>query len=310
MAQTFARLGSAVVLVEMADRLLSREDDDVSELVRARLQSEGVRVITGHKAISVEREVGGDDVLVCEHGENSLRIAFDAILVAVGRVPRVAGYGLEELKIPLREKGKTIETDDYLRTPFPNIYACGDVAGPFQLTHAGAHQAWYAAVNALFGTFKKFKADYRVMPAVTFTDPEVARVGLNEREARQQDIQFEVTRYELDDLDRALAEREPLGFVKVITAKGKDSILGATCVGAHAGEWMVEFVLAMKYKIGLNKILGTVHAYPTWAEANKYAAGNWKRAHAPQRVMNWLQRYHHWRRHERRRADSDSEASA
>ncbi|HET8940370.1 MAG TPA: FAD-dependent oxidoreductase [Rudaea sp.] len=308
MAQAFARLGSAVVQVEMADRLLLREDDEVSELVCARLQSEGVRVLAGHKATAVERD-GGGHVLVCEHGAQTVRIAFDAILVAVGRVPRVANYGLEELNIPLREKGKTIETDDYLRTPYPNIFACGDVAGPFQLTHAGAHQAWYAAVNSLFGTFRKFKADYRVVPAVTFTDPEVARVGLNEREALHREIQFEVTRYNLEDLDRALAERESSGFVKVITAKGKDIILGATCVGAHAGEWMAEFALAMKHGIGLNKILGTVHAYPTWAEANKYAAGNWKRAHAPERILGWLQRYHRWRRRERRRHNTDSETS-
>ncbi|MEO8802723.1 MAG: FAD-dependent oxidoreductase [Rudaea sp.] len=301
MAQAFARLGSNVGQVEKHDRLLMREDDEVSEFVRERLQAEGVNVLTGYNAIGVEK-IDGDHVLICEHGDEKLRLPFDKILVAVGRKPRIAGYGLEELNIPLDERKKTIETDDYLRTLYPNIFACGDVAGPFQFTHASAHQAWYAAVNALFGSFKKFKVDYRVMPAVTFTDPEVARVGLNEREAKDQGIEFEVTHYDLSELDRAIAERDTHGFVKVITAKGKDAILGATCVGSHAGEWMAEFVLAIKYRIGLNKILGTIHAYPTWAEANKYVAGEWKRAHAPERVLSWLERLHRWRRHDRRDA--------
>ncbi len=294
LAQAFARLGSEVTQVEMAGRLLGREDEEVSEFVRKRLQSESVRVLTGHKAIKVEDE-GGESVLVCEHGEDTVRLPFDRILVAVGRTPRVDGYGLQDLDIPLN-RNRTIESNDFLQTRFPNIYVCGDIAGPFQFTHAGAHQAWYAAVNALFSPLKKFRADYRVMPAVTFTDPEVARVGLNEREAREQDIDYEVIRYDLADLDRALAERDSEGFVKLITARGKDRVLGATCVGQHAGEWMAEWALAMKHGIGLNKILGTVHAYPTWAEANKYAAGEWKRAHAPERILGWLQRWHSWRR--------------
>ena len=295
LAQAFVRLGSEVAQVELDDRLLQREDDEVSAFVRVRLQADGVHVLTQHKALAVEQ---GDDekVLVCEHGKNKVRLPFDAILVAIGRKPRVTGYGLEELKIPLDEKKHTIETDDYLRALYPNIYACGDVAGPFQLTHAGAYQAWYAAVNALFGSFKKFRIDYRVMPAVTFTDPQIARVGLNERETREQDIDYEVTRYELAELDRAIVERETHGFVKILTAKGKDRILGATCVGAHAGEWMSEFALAMQCKVGLNKIMTTVHAYPTFAEANKYAAGEWKKAHTPQRALRISRRWHRWRR--------------
>ncbi|MDQ2971594.1 MAG: FAD-dependent oxidoreductase, partial [Pseudomonadota bacterium] len=294
LSQAFVRLGSEVAQVELDDRLLQREDDEVSAFVRARLEADGVRVLTGHKALKVEQD-GDQKILVCEHGEKEVRLPFDAILVAIGRKPRVTGYGLEELKIPLDEGKHTIETDDYLRALYPNIYACGDVAGPFQLTHAGAYQAWYAAVNALFGSFKKFRVDYRVMPAVTFTDPQIARVGLNEREAREQDIDYEVTRYELAELDRAIVERETHGFVKILTAKGKDRLLGATCVGAHAGEWMSEFALAMQCKVGLNKILGTVHAYPTFAEANKYAAGEWMLSHAPQRALRWSQRWHRWR---------------
>jgi len=295
LSQAFVRLGCEVAQVELDDRLLQREDDEVSAFVRARLEADGVRVLTGHKALAAECD-GADKALICEHDGSKLRLVFDAVLVAIGRKPRVTGYGLEELKIPLDEKKHTIDTDDYLRALYPNIYACGDVAGPFQLTHAGAYQAWYAAVNALFGSLKKFSVDYRVMPAVTFTDPQIARVGLNEREAGEQDIDYEVTRYELAELDRAIVERETAGFVKVLTAKGKDKLLGATCVGAHAGEWMSEFALAMHQKIGLNKILATVHAYPTFAEANKYAAGEWKKAHAPQRALRWSERWHRWRR--------------
>lgn len=294
LSQAFARLGSQVTQIEMTDRLLGREDDEVSTFVRERLEAEGVKVLTGHKAVAVEQD-GEDKTLVCEHESKKTRLPFDRIIVAVGRKPRIEGYGLEDLEIPLN-KNNTIESNDFLQTRFPNVYVCGDIAGPFQFTHAGAHQAWYAAVNALFSPLKKFRADYRVMPAVTFTDPELARVGLNEREAKEQGIDYEVTRYDLDELDRALAERDSAGFVKLITAQGKDRILGATCVGQHAGEWMAEFALAMRYKIGLNKILGTVHAYPTWAEANKYAAGEWKRAHKPERVLGWLQRWHTWRR--------------
>ncbi|MCC7414197.1 MAG: FAD-dependent oxidoreductase [Gammaproteobacteria bacterium] len=296
LAQAFAVLGAEVTQVEMADRLLLREDDEVSQCVRASLERDGLRVLTGHEAKSVERAGDGDGhVLVCAHGGGSVRLAFDAILVAVGRRPRTAGYGLEELGIPLA-RGGTVETNEYLETPYPHIYACGDVAGPYQFTHTAAHQAWYAAVNALFGSLRRFRADYRVIPAVTFTSPEVARVGLNEREARERGIACEVTRYTLDDLDRAITDRAAEGFVKVLTPPGRDRILGATIVGEHAGELLAELTLAMRHGIGLNKILGTIHPYPTWSEATKYTAGAWKKAHAPERVLRWLERYHAWRR--------------
>ncbi|MES2817555.1 MAG: FAD-dependent oxidoreductase, partial [Pseudomonadota bacterium] len=222
-------------------------------------------------------------------------IAFDCLLLALGRVANVSGYGVEELGLTLRPNG-TLETDEYLATRFPNIYAVGDVTGPYQFTHVAAHQAWYAAVNALFSGFKRFKADYRVIPACTFTDPEVARVGLSEAEAKAQNIAFEVTRYGIDDLDRAIADEAAHGYVKVLTVPGKDRILGATIVGEHAGELLAEYVLAMKHNLGLNKILGTIHSYPTMAEANKYAAGEWKRAHAPQGLLRLVERFHAWRR--------------
>ncbi|QSA96323.1 FAD-dependent oxidoreductase [Methylococcus sp. EFPC2] len=294
LAQTFARFGSQVVLVEMAPRLLVREDPDVSEFVAERFRAEGVELRLEHSAVRVAVE-GSEKILVAQHRGEEVSIPCDQILVAVGRVANIQGYGLEELGIPTTAE-RTIETNDYLATLYPNIYACGDVAGPYQFTHTASHQAWYAAVNALFGDFKAFRADYRVIPWATFTDPEVARVGLNEQEAQAQGIACEVSRYGIDDLDRAIADGEAQGYVKLLTAPGSDRILGATIVGPHAGDLIAEFVLAMKQGIGLNKLLGTLHIYPTLAEANRYAAGVWKRAHAPTLLLRWLERYHAWRR--------------
>ena len=292
LTQTFARLGSRVTQVEMLPRILVREDPEVSELVTARFRAEGVMVLTGHKALRVQGG-GMEKVLVVEADGKEKHIPFDAILVAVGRTANLKGYGLEELGVTT---GRTVEVNGYLQTNFPNIYAAGDVAGPYQFTHTAAHQAWYAAVNALFDPFKKFSADYRVIPWATFVEPEVARVGLNELEAKEKNIPYEVTVYGMDDLDRAIADSEAHGFVKVLTVPGKDRILGVTIAGEHAGDLLAEYVLAMKHGIGLNKILGTIHTYPTLAEANKYAAGNWKRAHAPQALLGWVERFHAWRR--------------
>jgi pyruvate/2-oxoglutarate dehydrogenase complex dihydrolipoamide dehydrogenase (E3) component len=294
LAQSFARLGSQVTQVEMASRIMGREDPEVSELVAQSLREDGVNVLTGHQAIRAET-ASGERRLIVRQGEREIGIPFDQLLCAVGRSPRVTGYGLEELGIPLTPR-KTIETNAYLQTLYPNIYAVGDVAGPFQFTHTAAHQAWYAAVNALFGRFRTFRADYSVIPWATFTDPEVARVGLSETEAKEQAISCEVTRYGIDDLDRAIADGTAHGFVKVLTVPGKDKILGVTIVGEHAADLLAEFVLAMKHGLGLNKILGTIHIYPTLAEANKYAAGEWKRAHAPKKLLEWVARYHAWER--------------
>lgn len=292
LAQSFARLGSSVTQIEMAPRIMIREDEEVSELARESLAKDGVTVLTGHKALRCEQN--GERKLIVVLGPlGEIQIEFDILLCAVGRVARLTGYGLEELGIPTQ---RTVVTNDYLETLYPNIFAAGDVAGPYQFTHTAAHQAWYAAVNALFGEFKKFKVDYSVVPWATFIDPEVARVGLNEQDAKEKGIAYEVTKYGIDDLDRAIADGAAHGFVKVLTTPGKDRILGVTIVGEHAGDLLSEFVLAMKHGLGLNKILGTIHTYPTLAEANKYAAGEWKRAHAPQRVLAWLERYHAWKR--------------
>jgi pyruvate/2-oxoglutarate dehydrogenase complex dihydrolipoamide dehydrogenase (E3) component len=289
LSPALARLGPQVTQVDVAPAVLGHEDADVSALAKASLEADGVQVRTDHKAVRIEGKV-----LIAEHGGEEVRIPFDALIVAIGRKARLTGFGLETIGV---DTARTVTTDEFLATKFPNIFAAGDVAGPYQFTHTASHQAWYASVNALFGTFRKFKADYRVIPAVTFLDPEVARVGLNEREAAEQGIAVEVTRYDLDDLDRAIAESETKGFVKVLTpAGGKDTVLGATIVGAHAGELLAEYVLAMKYGIGLNKILGTIHSYPTMAEANKFAAGNWKKAHKPEGLLKWVERYHTWMR--------------
>jgi len=294
LTQCFARFGSEVTLVEMAARLLPREDADAAEEVRARFVGEGITVATAHKALRVEHD-GSGGRLICEHDGREVSFAFDQLLLALGRRANSAGFGLQELGVTLRGNG-TIEADALLRTNFPNIHVCGDVTGPFQFTHVAAHQAWYAAVNALLAPWWSFKVDYRVIPWATFTDPEVARVGLSEDEAAQRGIAVEVTRYGIDDLDRAIADGSDSGFVKLLTAPGKDRILGATIVGAHAGDLLAEIVLAMKHGIGLNQLLGTIHTYPTMSEANKFAAGVWKRAHAPQRALRLAERFFRWRR--------------
>ena len=294
LAQCFARFGSQVTQVEMLPRILVREDPEISAMVAERLEAEGIRVLTDHKAKSFKSE-NGEKVLVAEHGGADVSIAFDQVLVAVGRVANTEGYGLEELGIPVT-KARTVETDEYLRTIYPNIYACGDVAGPYQFTHTASHQAWYAAVNALFGRFRSYQADYSAIPWATFTDPEVARVGLNETEAKEKNVPYEVTNYGIDELDRAIVDSEAHGVVKVLTVPGKDKVLGVTIVGEHAGDLIVEYISAMRHGIGLNKILGTIHIYPTMAEANKYAAGAWKRAHAPQFLLKLVEKYHAWMR--------------
>ncbi|UZJ43311.1 FAD-dependent oxidoreductase [Marinimicrobium sp. C6131] len=292
LSHAFARLGSRVSLVERGERTLAKEDIEVSEIAREAMTADGVEVLTRHEALRCERD-GDEKVLVVKHEGEEKRLPFDQLLVAVGRKARLTGYGLEDLGIRTE---RTVLTNEYLETLYPNIYAAGDVAGPYQFTHTAAHMAWYAAVNALFGQFKRFKVDYSVIPWTTFLDPEIARVGISEREAKVKGIDYEVTRFELAELDRAIADSTTTGFIKVITPKGKDKILGAVIVGTEASNLMAEFILAMRHGLGLNKILGTIHVYPTLAEANKYAAGEWKKAHKPEAVLRWLEKYHTWRR--------------
>jgi len=295
LAQTFARLGSKVTQVVRSARIMKREDEDVSVMVTERFFNEGIDLRTRYKAKEFIIE-NGENILLCEDmakNNKEVSIVFDQVLLAVGRVANLQGYGLEELDIPVSH---VIETNDYLQTIYPNIYAAGDVAGPYQFTHTAAHQAWYVAVNALFAPFKKFRVDYSVIPWATFVEPEVARVGINEIEALEQGIDYEVTKYNIDDLDRAIADEEAHGMIKVLTVPNKDKILGVTIVGEHAGDLIAEYVMAMKQNIGLNKILGTIHIYPTMAEANKYVAGNWKRAHKPEKILQWLKRFHTMRR--------------
>ena len=294
LAQAFSRLGSSVTQVERNPHLLMREDPDAVEFMQAQFAGEGIRILTNHAALQVNTDRGAK-TLVCEHDGNEVLVPFDAILVAVGRKPSTAGLGLEEVGVSLDERGG-VEVDEYLRTAIPTIYACGDVIGPYQFTHTASHEAWYASVNALFGPFRRFKADYSVIPWTTFTDPEVARVGLSEQEAERNGTPVEVTRYNLEDLDRAIADEEGRGFVKVLTPPGKDRILGATIVGHHAGELLTEFILAMKWGLGLNKIMSTIHIYPTLTEANKYAASTWRKNNAPQGLLTWVEKFHRLRR--------------
>jgi pyruvate/2-oxoglutarate dehydrogenase complex dihydrolipoamide dehydrogenase (E3) component/uncharacterized membrane protein YdjX (TVP38/TMEM64 family) len=294
LAQCFARFGAQVTQVEMLARILIREDPEISQTVADRFTKEGINLLVNHKAKAFRVE-NGEKVLIAEHDGKEVRIAFDQLLVAVGRAANTRGYGLEELGIPVTKAG-TVETNEYLQTVYPNITACGDVAGPYQFTHTASHQAWYAAVNALFGGLRKFRVDYSVIPWATFTDPEVARVGLNEIDANDRKIPYESTIYSINDLDRAIADGSAHGVVKVLTVPGKDRILGATIVGEHAGDLIIEYIAAMRHGIGLDKILGTIHIYPTFVEANKYAAGAWKKAHAPQQLLRWVEKFHAWRR--------------
>jgi pyruvate/2-oxoglutarate dehydrogenase complex dihydrolipoamide dehydrogenase (E3) component len=292
LAQALARLGTRVTLVTHADRVLPREDPEVSAALAATLVAHGMTVHTRYEPLAFRREADGQRATF-KTPDGQKELAFDRVLVAVGRHANVEDMGLEALGIPLTAAG-TVTVDAHLRTRIPTIFACGDVAGPYQFTHMASHQAWYATVNALFGRFRKFKVDYSIVPWATFTDPEVARVGLNEQDADARGIAYEVTRYDIDDLDRAIADGEAHGFIKVLTAPGKDRILGATLVGYHAAELLAEFVLAMKYGIGLGKILGTIHVYPTLGESNRFLAGEWRKARKPERLLGWVERYHRW----------------
>ena len=295
LAQSFARLGTIVTLVEKSDRIMIREDVDVSDMVTKAFNEDGVKILTAHTALRIETKLNQPSLL-CEFNGKEVTIDFDQILIALGRTANVAGFGLEELGVEVSSRG-TLVANEYLQTTnYSNIYLCGDVTGPYQFTHTAAHQAWYVAVNALFSPIKSFKVDYRVIPWCTFSDPEVARVGLNEIEAKEKQIEYQVTRYGIEDLDRAITDGEANGFVKVLTVPGSDRILGVTIVGHHAGEIIAEYVTAMKFGLGLNKILGTIHIYPTLTEANKYAAGVWKKANSPNAVLEILRKFHTWRR--------------
>ena len=294
LAQGFSRLGANVTLIQRGSQLMKKEDPDAAQIILDRFQAEGIEVLLDHSAKAIEVS-GEEKQLICDHDGKQVRVGFDKILIALGRVPNVKGFGLEELGVELTGN-KHIETNEFLQTNFPNIYCSGDVHGRYQFTHTAAHESWYSAVNALFGRFKKFSVDYGIIPWATYTDPEVARVGLNETDAELAGMDYEMVKYGIDGLDRAIADSEDHGFVKVLTVPGKDKILGVTIVGNHAADVIAEFVLAMKHGIGLNKILGTIHIYPTMAEANKYAAGLWKKNHAPKRLLAWIRKYHTWMR--------------
>ena len=294
LSQAFARLGSNVTQVERNKRLILKEDPEVSQMVLESFQNDGINVLVGHTPKRFFKR-DGKDFLECEINGNSVEVEFDTLLIALGRKANTTGFGLEELGVELTPQ-KTIKVDEYMKTNIPNIYACGDVAGPYQFTHIAAHQAWYCAVNSMLNPFYGFKVDYSTVPWSTFTDPEVARSGLNEIEAKEQGIPYDVTTYGIDDLDRAIADEAAHGIVKVLTVPGKDKVIGVTIVGIHAGDIISEYVAAMKNGFGMNKILGTIHIYPTLAEANKYAAGNWKKNNITEKALAWGERINRWRR--------------
>ncbi|MEL7797923.1 FAD-dependent oxidoreductase [Idiomarina loihiensis] len=292
LSQAFQRLGAQVTIVEKGPRILGPEDEDSAKLLAERLQEDGIEIKTDHEALRFEQR-NGKDVLIAGHHGEEVGLSFDRVLIALGRQANVKGFGLEEIGV---EVDRTINANELLQTNYPNIYACGDVVGPYQFTHVASHQAWYAAVNALFDPFKTFRVDYSVIPWVTYTTPQVANVGLTEQEAEQQQKAYEITTYDIGELDRAIADDSAYGRVKVLTEPGKDKILGVNIVGPQAGELLAEYVLAMKHGIGLNKVLGTIHSYPTLSEANKYVAGEWKRANAPEGLLKWVEKFHRWRR--------------
>ena len=290
LAQAFGRLGSQVILVERSCFLLPRGDTEASAFIQKVFAEEHVQVLLSSEVISVS-----SNIATIRSASTEMTVEFDKILFAIGRKARTQGFGLEQLGIELTDQ-KTIQHDEFLATRFPNIFVCGDCAGPYQLTHVAAHQAWYAAINALFSPFKKFKQDLRVIPSVIFTSPQIAQVGLTEAEAKDKKIEFQMHRYDLQDLDRAICDGDPRGFVKILVQAETGQIIGATIVSQNSGESISEIVLAMKHRIGIGKILETIHAYPTWAEANKYVAGKWKSANAPQLALKILEEFHSWRR--------------
>lgn len=296
LSQCFARFGSQVTLVDRSPRIMAREDAEVSQVIHDSFKHDGIQILTDHSAVKFKKENGINILVTKDSGGNEKSLEFDLCLMALGRKANTEGFGLQELGVELNDNG-TVKVDPYLRTTkFKNMYACGDVAGPYQFTHTASHQAWYVAVNSLFKPFYKKKVDYSVVPWVTFTDPEVAHVGLSEEDAKKQGLDYEVTSYHIDDLDRAIADSETRGFVKVITPRNKDRILGATIVGQNAGDMLLEFTAAMRHGFGFNKIMSTIHPYPTMGEANKFSAGVWKNNHKPEGILKWLAKFHGWRR--------------
>jgi len=300
LGQAFARLGSEVTVVEMLPRILPREDPDAAQVLAESLTRDGIAILTGHQAVRVEGGSAGKR-LVCRPAGQPAEgggapaetvVEVDEILVAVGRRAHVTGLGLEELGVDV--SGGRIAVDRYLRTAVPSIFACGDVVGPYQFTHMAGQQARAVIQNALLPL--KTRMDYRVVPWATFTEPEVARVGLSEEEAAAQGVAHRVIKVPLAGIDRAVCDGDTEGFLKILTPPGRDGILGATLVGPHAGDLLHEVVLAMRARLRLRDIASTVHIYPTLAEVFRRAADEARKESFTPRLQKWFAAYFRWRR--------------
>ena len=294
LAQTFQRLGVQVTIIQRGDQLLPREDRDVAEFLEHRLINEGVRMIKNADAHSVATTDAGElalQLLDREPERLAERTLFaDALLLAIGRTPNLQSLDLKSAGVEVSEGG--LRVNDYLQTSRRHIYAVGDVIGPFLFTHMADAHARVVVRNILAPfQFLRQKMDYSVVPWCTYVDPEVAHVGLGEKEAQQKNIDYDLFVVPLEDVDRAVVESEEAGFAKILTAKGSDRILGATIVAPHAGDLLHEFVLAMKAGIGLGKIASTIHAYPTFAELARKAGEKYNRTRLTQRtkkIFTWL----------------------
>ena len=294
LTQTFCRLGTHVTMIQRGDQLLPREDRDVAEFLERRLINEGVRIIKNANARAVAVTDAGKvalEFLDRQSAQMAERTFFaDALLVAIGRSPNLQSLDLKSAGVDVNERG--VRVTDYLQTSQRHIYAVGDVIGPFLFTHMADAQARVVVRNILMPfQFLRQKMDYSVVPWCTYSDPEVAHVGLGEKEAQQKNLDYDLFVVPLEDVDRAVVESEDAGFAKILTRKGSGKILGATIIAPHAGDLLHEFVLAMNAKIGLGKISSIIHAYPTFAELARKAGDKFNRTrltpHA-KKIFAWL----------------------
>jgi pyruvate/2-oxoglutarate dehydrogenase complex dihydrolipoamide dehydrogenase (E3) component len=295
MAQSFVRFGSAVTLFDVAPQILIREDADAAALVQKALVKDGVELALGVQIEAVEKRDGAA-VLRYKNGQETRELTADRILLSVGRAPNLEGLDLEAAGVQYRKQGVVV--DEYLRTSNPRIYAAGDIAVPYQFTHIADATARIVIQNALFsvGPFGRAKWTDLLVPWCTYTSPEVAHVGMYEKDAREKGLELDTVTIELHHNDRALLDGEEEGFVRVHLKKGQDRIVGATIVAAHAGDLISELTLAIKAGVGLGAVASVIHPYPTQAEAIKRAADTWRRTRLTPTVAKLLKKRLGWLR--------------